>query len=244
MRTLSATKLNTYLLCPRLFHETYIDSEYEATRTNIYVLRGQAIHKVMQVFCQEGSVHVESPVQMYQRELGERVQSALAQGLKIEGLPYYLSALKFGKKVFTKKFSFDKYNGVVEREHWFSLPYPNKDLPICIVRGILDQIYPWGIVDFKTNKEKPTEEQVSADPQFILYAWVFTQLYGREPDYVYFDHLLSGTWVKAEIDVARYAELDDLIHRILADTEYLSKVATTGEHCTYCPHHSECSESG
>lgn len=78
------------------------------------------------------------------------------------------------------------YDGdIIER--FFTYPY--KDVTIV---GKMDRITKDGIIfDWKTGKSKP--DNLSRDPQFILYYLSYKKLYGKRPKAVYYASLSTGT---------------------------------------------------
>jgi hypothetical protein len=88
----------------------------------------------------------------------------------------------------------------LELEKAFELPFPNKENPVCILRGVIDMILEDDIIiDHKSTKVKPTKKKLSENYQFTLYAWAYRELYGRLPSKVYWHHLRTQEFLEANV---------------------------------------------
>lgn len=112
-------------------------------------------------------------------------------------------------------------------EYEFMVPYPNAREPLCYLYGFYDQLYPWGFIDLKSNYTLPTVSTLATNIQFILYAWVFEQLYQRQLTRGYWYHLRTGQ------KVAFYPLQDDqrmlLDNRLTALTRFLYMIDTDAQ---------------
>ena len=72
------------------------------------------------------------------------------------------------------------------------------------------------LIDWKTSKEKPKELALSQDPQFILYEWVYKQMYGNRPSATYLASLTHQVIVPYRVNlIAETILIDEVIPSIL-----------------------------
>jgi CRISPR/Cas system-associated exonuclease Cas4 (RecB family) len=119
----------------------------------------------------------------------------------------------------------------IELEKEFELPFPNKENPVCILRGVIDMILDGGIIiDHKSSKTKPTKKKLADNYQFTLYAWAYRELYGTLPERVYWHHLRTQELLEADVlkdfDQKLTSIVED-VKMIIVDREY-QKVARNG----------------
>jgi hypothetical protein len=69
----------------------------------------------------------------------------------------------------------------------------------AVIRTKEDELY---IVDHKTNKEKPSQQEVQNLPQLNMYAWGYKMTYGEWPTHLVVHHVYSGEYIVAKLDLA------------------------------------------
>lgn len=214
----SATKIKTFLICPKKYEFRYVLDKEE--KPNIYAVLGLSVHKAIADFYVSGSnprtrfiEHWDALIQDYQ--LRDDVY-LFRRGLNIiDRYPHY-------------------HDKPIEVEKEYFLPYP-PDNPLCLLHVVYDQIYEWGIRDLKTNMKKPKPLDLSYDMQFILYAHAFEVLFNKKPKVVW-HHLETGE----DINVAIYADYgytQEIIRALLDQNVFYRRV---GDHCTFCSYRKEC----
>jgi hypothetical protein len=101
---------------------------------------------------------------------------------------------------------------------------------ICKVRGFIDLITDDEvIVDFKSAKRKPKDLQ--NDPQFMLYAWVFFQMYGKWPARVIWYHLRTHEQFEFKFD---WNAFDSIVVQTAKELILDDFSDLTGQKCFTC----------
>lgn len=217
----SASRINTYKTCPRLYKYKYIDKQEEPK--HILTVLGSALHKSIEEFY----ANATPPKLTFNKEFYNGVSYAESSvGTVGKDSPTQVALL--GQAILD---SLDWSLKPTELEMAFSLPFPNKESPVCTLRGVIDMIISGGvIIDHKSTKVKPSLKKLSENYQFTLYAWAYRELYGSLPDKVYWHHLRTHEFLEADVlsDLDKRIEIiADDIRQIIADTEY-TKIPKSG----------------
>ncbi len=221
----SASRINTYKTCPRLYRHNYIERTEEPK--HVLTIMGSALHKAIETFYLQGT----NPKAVFSKEFYAGVTYAEANlGLKGKDSPVTVATL--GISILD---AMDWSFKPLELEMSFRLPFPSAENPICTLRGIIDMILDDGIIiDHKSSKVKPSKKKLADNYQFTLYAWAFRELYGKLPSKVYWHHLRTHELIEADV-LSDFEEKIKVIAAdivtIINDTEY-EKVERTG-FCTY-----------
>ncbi len=208
MIKLSATKIKTFSTCQRQFFHKYHDKL--PTGTSGRSLLGRCVHKAIELGFQG-----QDPMGVYNEYW-------------IEGVPTVTSNDNLGKLYNEGLKMVDLYDftqiAPLEMELGFELPYPNRDEPLVIMQGYFDQILRGNIlVDLKTGLRKPKQGVLKYNPQFIIYAWAFRELYGVMPK-IYWHHLRTGEKLLADVAEEQINSLDPIVRGLKAQVEYTSEI--------------------
>lgn len=229
----SASRITTYKTCPRLYHYQYIERIEEPK--HVLTIMGSALHKAIEMHYKNGanvqaifSKEFYNGVSFAESKLGIRgkespVQVALIGEAILKGVDWSLKPLEIEKS--------------------FSLPFPSKENPVCIMRGIIDMVVDGGIIiDHKSTKTKPTKKKLAENYQFAIYAWAYRELYGELPDKVYWHHLRTGELIDADVltNLDRTIELiaSDIL-TIISDKEF-KKIEQNGFCKNVCNFYDRC----
>ncbi len=236
---LSATKLATFLACPRKYAYLY-RSDTEDDGSNIYALSGHCVHAVLETYYKlphEERAAFNAPLE-YQLRMTDAILTQRRVGIELSGVDRSSVVINAALDMLSS-FAWEKYAPIAV-EHVFALPYPSPEQPVCVLRGVMDQVYEWGVLDFKTSAKPPKKEELNTNIQFILYAWAFEQLYGKPADHIYWVHLRTGKWLEAHVQDQREL-LDEAITRVLdAHTTQSYPLNWGSRHCSYCPFYDSC----
>ena len=217
----SASRINTYKTCPKLFYYKYIERQEEPK--HILTIMGSALHKSIENFYLRGIL----PQATFTKEFYNGVVYA-ESNLGVVGKDTPAQVAMLGKSIMD---AIDWSFKPIELEKEFELPFPNKENPVCILRGVIDMILDGGIIiDHKSSKTKPTKKKLADNYQFTLYAWAYRELYGTLPDKVYWHHLRTQELLEADVLKDFEEKLTNIVEdvkMIITDTEY-QKVARNG----------------
>ncbi len=167
-KSLSPTKITTYLACPLKYRYTYVDPRGKLyLRAKSYFSFGTSLHRVLERFhdsADTGVATTEEAVAALEEswidagyESAEDMMDAFGEGKEI--LVRHIAAEqarpKEGKTLF------------VEKTYQFDLG------PFVLLGRIdrIDEIEPgkWRIVDYKSGRETVTEEEIRNDPAMGIY---------------------------------------------------------------------------
>jgi len=202
----SASRITTYKTCPRLFYYQYIERIEEPK--HVLTVMGSALHKSIELFYGKG-VNAKAT---FLREFYNGVSYAESKlGLRGKETPSQVALL--GESIIN---AMDWSLKPIELEKSFSLPFPNKENPVCTMRGIIDMILDGGIIiDHKSSKTKPSKKKLMENYQFTIYAWAFREMYGRFPEKVYWHHLRTQELIEADV----FTNFDKTIASIVSDIQ-------------------------
>jgi len=222
----SASRINTYKTCPRLYYFKYIEQLEEPK--HILTIMGSALHKSIEDFYAKGI----PPQATFNKEFYSGVSYAEAQLGIVMGKNTPAQVSMLGKSIVD---AIDWGLKPLELEKAFELPFPNKENPVCILRGVIDMVLEDGvIIDHKSSKVQPSKKKLSENYQFILYAWAYKELYGKLPEKVYWHHLRTQQFIEADVlkdfDEKLTSIVNDVI-LIINDTQH-EKVERNG----FCDH--------
>lgn len=229
----SASRINTYKTCPKLYYYKYHERLDEPK--HILTILGSALHKSIETFYLKGTpAKATFTKEFYNGVLYAETHS----GVKGTDSPSSVAVL--GSSIVD---ALDWSLKPVELEKAFELPFPSKENPVCILRGVIDMVVDGGIIiDHKSTKTKPTKKKLADNYQFILYAWAYRELYGTLPEKVYWHHLRTQEFIEADV-LKNFEEklqiIVDDVRTIIADVEF-NKVEKNG-FCTHvCHFHDKC----
>lgn len=194
--TVSASKIKVYKTCARQYQYKYVlpHNDRPIDDKNVAALLGTAIHKAIELKYDTG----ENPVATFQRVMDDTITQWENQKLKINMQGYYTTALKVGTDIL-RKFDWDQFNPIA-LEQAFTLPFPNASNPIANVTGFIDMIDMDGsVIDHKSKAKAPAQDELDHDPQFILYAWAYEQMYGVMPYRVIWNHVRTAKLYEANV---------------------------------------------
>lgn len=226
----SASRINTYKTCPRLYKYKYIDKLEEPK--HILTILGSALHKSIEDYYLNNT----HPKLTFNKEFYNGVSYA-ESGVGVVGRDNPTQVALLGQSILD---SLDWSLKPTDLEMAFSLPFPDKENPVCTLRGLIDMIVSGGvIIDHKSTKVKPSRKKLAENYQFTLYAWAYRELFGSLPDKVYWHHLRTHEFIEADVLLdldERIARIAEDVRTILADTEY-SKIQRSGfcdKVCHFC----------
>jgi len=248
---LSATRVKTYLQCPRQYRFHYVD-EIPTMLTGALAF-GQVIHQELH------------NLQMWRLTHGEPLSATVAM-YDFTRLWEEIEAVE--KPFFKTDTEFTEYeelaslilSGYVEAHRELPPPilleYPF-EIPLhddttgrkYLLRGIIDRVDQADdgliIVDYKTSKRKPSPKQLSEDLQLTIYTFAANHLFEQNVTRIVYYHLRDQT----ELEVSRS---DEALKVLLSET--LPTVADNiasehyepkpGYYCRFCDYREICNEEG
>ena len=194
--TVSASKIKVYRTCARQFQYKYkmARAERPEDHKNVAALLGTALHKAIELYYKEQ----KSPTATFQSVMTNTLDEWEEAQFKINALDYFPRAMKVGKDIL-KTFNWDQFNPM-ELEYEFTLPFPSVENPLVNMTGLIDLLDMSGmVVDHKSASTAPNLEDIANDPQFLLYAWAYEQIYGYKPYKVIWNHLRTGKLYEADV---------------------------------------------
>jgi CRISPR/Cas system-associated exonuclease Cas4 (RecB family) len=209
----SASRLKTFMLCPKKFWYRYFCENEEPA--NIYTMLGSSVHYAISEYFENGTQPEYSFMQKW-----DEISSG-------HNLDTNVSLYRRGLNILRDYRWYEEKPKFVEFE--FNIPYP-ADKPFCYINGVFDQVYDWGVVDMKTNNEKPTKPELDNDLQFIIYHFAYTQLFGRKPQKMIWRHLMTMEDIEVNCDNKEHI-LYEAVVSLLNNVYWFRR---TGKHCNYC----------
>lgn len=194
--TISASKIKVFKTCHKQYYYKYIvpRANRPVEDKNIGALLGSALHEAIERKYRAG----DNPTVVFQDLMITTLDEWEEQGLKVNGTEWFSKSLKEGKDML-KKFDWDRFDPI-ELELEFYLPFPNKAAPIAIVNGYIDMITSDAqVIDHKSQRDRLNQGQLNHDPQFIIYAWAYQQMYGQLPRATVWNHLRNQKLYIADV---------------------------------------------
>lgn len=210
---ISASKLKVFRTCARQYQFKYIikpDSRPTEDK-NIGALMGSALHKSIELYYRNGANPMTTFQNYMMRTLGEWQE----QNLKINGEAYFSKSLKEGRAIL-ETYNWDRFDPLA-LELYFARPFPSVEDPVCKIVGYIDHIDKKNfVVDHKSQRAMPSQDELNHDPQFLIYAWVYLQMEGTLPDAVYWNNLRSGELIAVDVLTDFDYKIDQLAEDIYA----------------------------
>jgi RecB family exonuclease len=209
---LSASQIKMFIRCPQLYYISYVEGK--KSFTDPYTIAGSALHKTIErYFSDRVNIFFEFGLQ-FESLIGKEIESGtLKHPEKIQ------LAQRRGIQRLTK-LRLDQFNPQ-ETELEFLLPFQGVQ-----IRGFIDVISDDCIIDHKSSSKLPSHTERANDPQFVLYAWAYNQLYGRMPEKVYWHHLEDGKLYECDVftdfDV-KMQTIEAVAQKIIAADAYPKK---------------------
>lgn len=224
---ISASKLKTYSSCGRKYYYQY--KEKAASEKTIPLIMGTSVHKAIE----EGyrGKHPELVyTQTWQKEIADN------------NLEHNAKAFSKGMRM-VLQYDFSIVPDFIEQ--YFEMPFPNKENPIAVVNGYIDQGFEWGVRDLKTSARKPDQLLLDYDLQFILYAWAFEQFTGTKPKQLVWHHLDTGEDMVANVLGEEKLEhaIESIMSLVKADADETFP-RHVGFECGWCPFKKVCLGGG
>lgn len=228
---LSASKIKTFIECRNRYYWRYI--QHEADPKTIHAILGISFHKAIELYYR----YRRDPYQVFDETWTREREAA---GLSHDNKLY------FDGFDMLEKYPGEDHNPQPSlQERFFTLDFPNKEAPICVINGVIDQVYETEemVWDLKTSKRKPTVKQLNNDPQFIIYAWACNQLFGYVPKIVWY-HARTGEQLVADVHgEEKLQTVIDTVHSIIAFHENPQPEVVT-KTCFFCPYVALCRGEG
>lgn len=240
LMTLSASKLKTWNGCHRQFYYSYVERKERGPK-HPAALTGSSVHKAVEntfrAIKEQQEVDPVTEYELaYQEELRDNPDTPINRRSYDDGMKM-IARYDFVKRV------------PEEVEQKFTLPFPNANNPLCYITGFMDQVFPWGVVDMKSSREKPLAGVLGFDAQFIVYNWAFEQLHGEPAKAVIWQHLRTGEDIIADVQdpyklrgvVNAVEEIigRDIAKELFADPAELYE-RNIGQPCRWCDHRLVC----
>lgn len=220
LQTISASRIKTYKTCARQYQYKYAlhkDDRPEQDK-NIGALLGTSLHKAIESRYSNDS----NAIQVFQDTMKTTYEEWEAAGYTIRGEEWYTRSLKDGRAILNG-FDWDYWQPIA-LELNFTLPFPNEHTPIVLINGIIDMVdkreY---VVDWKSQRKMPAQDQLDNDPQFIIYAWAYRQINGRLPKKLYWKQLRTDKLTEIDVLTGFDEKLQQLsldIEAMLGNTHY------------------------
>ena len=243
---LSATRLKTYLTCPRQFRYAYVD-EIPSVLTGPLAF-GQVIHQTLD------RMHLLS----LETGLPLDTEYGLSEFNRLwrEALERDCPLFKDGETMIREyqELADTMLKGYVERhkdntaplvvEFPFQLPWGEH-----MLEGIIDRIDEGDngliIVDYKTGKRKPTQRELASDLQLTVYAFAVEQVFGQPVERIVYYHLRDQTPLLTTRSQSDFGWLcDEVLPFIIQAIEAGSFAPRPGYWCRYCDYRELCLAEG
>lgn len=212
--TVSASKIKTYRTCHKQFYYKYVlpKGDRPAEDKNIGALMGLSLHKAIEKKYRAG----DNPTQVFQQTMLETLDDWEEEGFKINGIEWFSKSLKDGKDIL-REFDWNRFHPI-ELEMEFLLPFPNAKAPIALVNGYIDMVSKddmgYDVIDHKSQRKIPTQDQLNHDSQFILYAWAARELYGNLPRATIWNDLRNNRLIVVDVITDFDFKLGQLVYDI------------------------------
>lgn len=225
--TLSASKLKTFVGCNKRYQYQYIE-RFPQDKHPAAAL-GTAVHATIdKVYKQR-----QDPVSLFIKEFTKELYDA---NLNLD--PFVLARYTADGIAMVGDYNYLD-NNPTATEVEFRLKFPNDSQAICTIHGFIDQIYDWGFVDLKTNKQKPKQEDLNSDLQFILYQWAYKQITGNPAMFSVWHHLRTQERLNAYV-LNKEAFAEKTIEDILTAKQSGEYPKNRAYHCRWCPFKEPC----
>lgn len=181
----SASQIKTWMLCKQLYYLTYVEGIKQYV--DPYTITGSALHKAIQSYYKDD----ENVFFSYYRYFTELIKDAIDKKL-LKNVHKVHLAQKRGVSHLTK-LKLTRFTPS-ETELEFLLPFGDTKM-----KGFIDLIDGKNIIDHKSSSRLPTATQRAEDPQFIIYAWAYNEIFGHMPEHVYWHHLEDGELYECDV---------------------------------------------
>lgn len=199
LQTISASKLKTFRTCHRQYYYKYVlpKDERPPDNKNIGALFGTSLHKAI-----ERKYRVnDNPRLVFQKTMLETLDQWEEEGYRVKGVEWFGKSMKDGKLIL-EEFDWLRFQPI-ELEYEFTLPFPNSTAPIVLINGYIDLVDQQGdilnIVDHKSQRNRPNQDQLNHDSQFVIYAWAAQQIYGRLPNATIWNDLRKNQLITVDV---------------------------------------------
>lgn len=209
--TISASKIKTYRTCHKQYYYKYImpKNHRPVEDKNIGALLGLSLHKAIERKYRAG----DNPLLIFQDTMLGTLDKWEDDGFIVKGVEWFSKSLKDGKAIL-KGFDWD-YFKPIDLEQEFTLHFPSAKNAIALVNGYIDMTTTDGwVVDHKSQRVMPTQDQLNHESQFVIYAWAYREIYGNLPSRVIWNHLRTNKIVDVDVITNFDFKLDQLVYDI------------------------------
>lgn len=233
LRKISASQLNTFGTCKRLYYYNYID--IQPSYTNPLTIMGSSLHRAIEQKLKGKG----KPLITFVRDFEERIDADNVKRLDKAQLAKKTGIEIIGKIEWSKLIPFNEDF----IEYSFELPFP-RDNPIVVIRGIIDLLtHDMIVIDHKSAQRTPTLKERSWNPQFIIYLWAVHELLGEYPKTVLYHSLREGKFYETNVEqdiTAKLEWLEEQIRILIAEEEYPKKEKPDGFCSNVCDFYVNC----
>lgn len=220
---LSPSSILTYKKCPLCYYYVYIENLKEPK--NIYTIKGNCIHKILQDFYeyQEDDLLKRTDI-LLNKHLIELTKEMLDIKLSEKEIEETKKEIEVQIKNYIKK-EIEMMETLIStgkaqnKEHaWFSIKPKFRELYIkddkLKCNGYIDRVSKFGditiITDYKTGKKQLTGLKTDHELQLAIYALLYYNKFNEMPDFGVINYLLYGKEIEMRItpDVLKYARIE------------------------------------
>jgi len=234
--TWSATRLKTFLTCPRQFRYSYVDS-VPSVPTSPLVF-GRTLHEALR-FTHEHQMQTghAPPIGEVLEQFDALWQSALTkeQPFFRQGAPSPQQHQTTGHEIL-RVYLNDSQNAVMPLAAELAFEVQAGDYKLA---GIVDRVDEGEsglvIVDFKSGTRKPSQTDLDGELQFTLYAFALSRMMGQPIERVVHYHLRDGSRLETIPSDAHFAWLLDEVLPYVAGAVAREEFAPRpGYWCNWC----------
>lgn len=224
---LSASKLKTFVGCGRRYKYQYI--ERVPVLKHPAAALGTAIHNTIDAVYKEK----RDPIKFFVDAFDEEIRNANILLNYDEYQKYREDGIKM-----VGDYPYNDWMPIAT-EVEFRLPFPDKHRPLCEIHGFIDQTHEWGFADLKSNKQRPKQEELDNDLQFIIYQWAYEQLRGKPAEKCVWYHLRTQQAINADV-IGKNDVALNVIRELLQVRRDNTFTKNRTFFCRWCPFRDPC----
>lgn len=233
---LSPTRLKTYLGCPKQYRLRYVE-EVQVPLTGALAF-GRVLHQVIESLHRDGGMDEQIAYQRFDQAWRETLeQEVIFKEGKVSEEEYLDLADEILRGYVSKHR--DRPPPLLV-EFGFELPWEDHTLS-----GVIDRIDETAeglvIVDLKTNRNKPTQEDLDHDLQLTLYSWGVERVLGAPVAYCVHYHLRKNEELITRRGPKDYERaFEEMVVPVVKGIEIGLYPPLIGIHCRWCDYRQIC----
>ncbi len=243
--TLSATKIETYLSCPKKYEFFYIYNLPQKPKP--YFSFGNSVHKVLEILIKNYIYNSQenNPNKLFVKFLELLKDNWIKEGYdnKEQMKEYFDTAIKIAKDIINIELKRKKDRKILDVERRFNIKYKDE----VNINGIIDRIDDLGnkieVIDYKTSNSMKDFKDLKQDVQLYVYKKAVEELYQKKVSKISLWYVMHNNYVSVNTNEIDEETIVKKIQNVIEGIKNKKFEPKPSFLCNYCDFQNICDKA-